>query len=281
MKIIQILTIVLLFTGFQLNAQDEPKNENKSKGKSINITFGEDDEEDSDHDHDHDHDYDHDHDEDDYKRKRAKMRFGMMDLGISTYLTEDNEINMPEELSYLDQRLGKSINVGIHFIDLKLGLSGRKRPQYLGISTGLRMNMVHYSFENDFELAQNQETFEAAIVDASKDISKHRIFGNYMMVPAMLEINTNPANPSKSFNIAFGYVHNFLLWSNHKIKFDDSEKIKVKDDFNLNKSYGMVEGRIGYGALNFYVQYGLDGLFQANAGPNVTPINFGVNIIPR
>jgi len=277
MKFTKILIALLCFTSFQLVAQDEPKKEKKS----VNITFGDDDDDHDDHDHDdHDHDHDHDDDDDDYG-KRTKMRFGMVDLGISTYFNEGTGLNMPDELSDLDQRLGRSINLGIHLVDFKLGLNNKKKPQYLGVSTGIRLNLVHYSFENEFELIDKQDTFEDAIVDAAKDIDKHRLYGNYLMLPAMIEINTNPGNPSKSFNIAFGYVHNILLNSNYRAKYGDKDKLIVKDDFNLNKSYGMIEGRIGYGPLNFYAQYGLAGLFQEGNGPDVTPINFGVNIIPR
>jgi len=274
MKIINILIAVLCLTSFQLVAQEETEKEKRR----IQITVGEDDEIDS-----NDHD-DHDHDHDDYcddDDRRTKMRFGMVDLGISTYFHEGSGLNMPNELSDLDQRLGRSINLGIHIVDLKLGLNGKNKPQYLGVSTGLRLNVATYSFENDFQLEEQKETFNEAIVEATRDIDKHRLRANYVMIPAMIEINTNPENPSKSFNLAFGYVHNLLLNSNHKAKFSGGGKSKVKDDFNLNKSYGMVEARIGYGPLNFYAQYGLAGLFQKDNGPDVTPINFGVNIIPR
>ncbi len=42
----------------------------------------------------------------------------------------------------------------------------------------------------------------------------------------------------------------------------------------------MLEGRMGYGALNFYVQYSLNKMFRENADPDLRPINIGVNLIP-
>jgi len=43
----------------------------------------------------------------------------------------------------------------------------------------------------------------------------------------------------------------------------------------------MLEVRAGYGPVNFYFQYGLDNLFQTDKGPELTPINFGINLLPR
>lgn len=282
MKNIQLLIAIMLLCTVQVFAQtDENKDTKDKKDRKISITFGDDEEDDDDHDHD-DHDHDHDHDDDDDKpTKRGKIRMGMVDLGISTYLADDTGLNMPDEYNYMDQRLARSINLSIHAVNLKLGLNGKDKPQYFGVSTGVRFNLSHYSFENDFSLTQDQESFFDAINYDVEGMTKNRLYASYLVIPAMLEINTNPSKPSKSFNIAFGYTYNILLQSNQRTKSDSGKKVKIKDDFNLNKNIGMLEGRIGYGPLNFYVQYGLDRLFQAGKGPEVTPINFGVNIIPR
>lgn len=277
MKSLKLLLPLLVIFSFQLSAQE--KNEDKKKGANLKLEINKGDIDDHDHDHDH-HDHDHDYDED-HKVKRSKIRFGMLDLGISSYLAEDGGLNMPDEYSYMDQRLAKSINVGIQAINLKFGLAGKKNPQVVGLSTGVRFNMVHYSFEENFILDRDHDDFFAAINRDVEQMKNHRLYASYLAIPVMLELNTNPSKSSKSFNLAVGYVYNLLLGSNHRSKSEADTKLKIKDDYNLNKNIGMLEVRAGYGPVNFYFQYGLDNLFQADKGPELTPINFGINLLPR
>lgn len=209
------------------------------------------------------------------------IRVGMLDLGISSYLAENGGLDMPDELDYMDQRLFRSVNVGIHLINLKLGLNKKEAPQRLGISTGVKWNIVHYSMEKDYQLHKDRDDYLSAIDYDVPALKKNRLKANYLQIPLMLEFNSNPRRSSKSLNIGVGYVYQLLLNSNYKYKTEDGTKLKSKGEYNLTKSMGMIEGRIGYGPLNFYMQYGLKDLFQQGNGPQLTPINFGVNIIPR
>ncbi len=240
-----------------------------------------DDDDDEEYDHDEDWDDDWDDDDDDDKKSRAKIRLGMLDIGISAYQTEETGFNMPSELEYMEQKFINSTHVGWHVVNLKLPLAAKGKPVLFGISTGLVANFSKYSFENDFRLSTEAARFEDAVSFTEESFDKNRLSAVYAAVPVLLEFNSNPAKSSKSFNLSAGYVHNFLLTANHKLKNNDIGKVKVKNNFHLRKNYGMLEGRIGYGPLNFYVQYGLDNMFQDNEGPELRPINFGVNIIPR
>ena len=212
----------------------------------------------------------------------SSLRIGMLDLGISTYLDNDNNLDLPNSISYMDQRLWRSINVGIHIINYKVDFNPRSPKHKVGISTGIKWNIVHYSLEQDYNLLRNQESYEAAIDYEVPVLRKNRLKGNYLQIPFLLEYNSNSRHSDRSINLGIGYVHQFLLQSNYKYKTEEEGiKQKTKGDFNLTKSMGMIEGRLGVGPLNFYVQYGLKGLFQVDAGPELTAVNFGLNIIPR
>lgn len=222
-----------------------------------------------------------DDDDKEYTQRQNVMRIGMVDLGISSYIDENGSLDMPDELDYMDQRLFRSINFGLHLINIKFGLNKKEKPQRLGISAGIKWNVVHYSMEKDYQLNKDQENYLAAIDYDVPALKKNRLKANYIQLPFMLEYNSRPNRESKSFNIGIGYVHQLLLNSNYKYKTEDGVKVKTKGEYNMTKSMGLIEGRIGYGPLNFYAQYGLKNLFQEGDGPNLTPINFGVNIIPR
>lgn len=239
----------------EIDAEDE----SESSNKEININFG----------------------RSNHRSKNSLIRVGMLDLGISSYLAEDGGLDMPDELDYMDQRLFRSVNVGIHLINLKLGFHKKHATQRFGISTGVKWNIVHYSMEKDYNLQKDSPDYESAIDYDVPALKKNRLKANYIQIPVLLEFNSKPFRSSRSLNIGVGYVHQLLLNSNYKYKTEDGTKLKSKGEYNLTKSMGMVEGRLGYGPLNFYVQYGLKDLFQKNNGPELTPINFGVNIIPR
>lgn len=207
--------------------------------------------------------------------KRISWDFAAMDFGMSSYLSEGTGLDMPDAISYMDQRYWRSGNFILHFVDFKLGLHGTGKVQKLFFRSGLWLNQHYYGFQDDFQLLENQATFEEAISYAEKDVRKHRLLANYATIPLALEYNSNPGEPLKNFYISAGYNLNILFAANHKIKYDDKEKIKAKDSFNLNNNLGMLDIRLGYGPVRFYFQYGLDALFLDNKGPNLTPINFG------
>ena len=209
------------------------------------------------------------------------IRLGMLDMGISTYVDEDKNIDLPDELDFMDQVLWRSINVGWQVVNIMMDFSQYQTNSKFSLSTGLKLNWNHYSLEKDYNLIRNQPTYEAAIDYDVPELKKNRLRATYLQVPIMLEFNSNPTHSGKSIKLGIGYVHQFLLGSQYKYKTTDGVKLKTRGDFNLRKSMGMIEARVGIGPLNFYMQYGLNYLFQDNNGPELTPINFGINIIPR
>jgi len=201
---------------------------------------------------------------------------GTMGFGISSYLADGSGFSMPTMYNFLDQKHFRSGNFFIDVIELGLGLMPKDRVQKIRFHVGTRYSLVDYHFERAFRLEEDKETFQAAIMDVDKEIKRSRLHVHSLQIPLMLKFRSNPESSNKSINFAIGYVYNLRFASNFKIKFEDKEKLKVKDDFNLRPSLGMVEGRIGVGAFNFYVQYGLDYLFADDRGPMVTPINIGI-----
>ena len=226
---------------------------------------------------------DDDDDDDDYdnNRFRDNIRVGMLDFGISSYVADDGGLDLPDELDILDQVLWRSINVGLHIVNIKAGFGSRNKAQKFGISTGIKINWVHYSFEKDFSLERNAPDFESALNFNVPELRKNRLRGTYLQIPVLLEFNSNPRNRKQSLNLGIGYVHQFLLGSQFRYRTTEGDKFRTRGDFNLRRSMGMIEGRVGIGNLNFFLQYGLRDLFQTGDGPEVTPINFGINLIPR
>ncbi len=218
--------------------------------------------------------------------RSVTIRLGRMDFGISTYVDSEGSLDLPSELDFLDQVLWRSINVGITAVDAHINFGPDNAKARFGFTTGLKFNWVHYSMSQDYALERNQPTLLSAINFDVPELRKNRLRATYLQIPFLLEFSTNVRKRRKALHLGVGYVHQILLGSQYKYKTTEGDKTKTRGEFNLRKSMGLIEGRIGIGHLNFYVQYGLNYLFQDNAigGPdfgNVTPINFGINIIPR
>ncbi len=266
MKNLTIQLIVCLLLSYTLSAipvTPNPQDTIKEK-KTLTLEWGDDE--------------DHDHHKSD--GQTVNIRSGMLDFGISTYLS-DGSLDLPDELSTLDQVLWRSMNIGLHIVNVRANFSGNDKPAKLNLTTGLKLNWAHYSMQQDYNLIRNQPSFEAALDFNVPELKKNRLRATYLQIPVLLEFTSNPTNAKQSINLGVGYVHQFLLGSQYKYKTTDGVKQKARGDYNLRKSMGMIEARVGVSHLNFFVQYGLSHLFQDDNGPELTPINFGINLIPR
>jgi hypothetical protein len=60
------------------------------------------------------------------------------------------------------------------------------------------------------------------------------------------------------------------------VKTASNDKVKQKDDFNLNRFRYGITGRFGYAWINLFVNYGLSDLFEDGTGPELTPVSAGL-----
>ena len=207
-----------------------------------------------------------------HDRKDNRIRFSMLDIGVSTYLY-DGGFGLPSEpeiLENFEQLYGGSININWHLFRHRMPIVKRK----LGIEYGLTLSWNDYKFDNDFEILQDRPTFETIPIE--KDIKKNKLKTTFIEVPLML---TWTPGKRQSYYISGGVYGGLLVGAKQKIKFEDDSKRKIRDDFNLNKVRYGLEGRVGLGPIAFYVQYSLQDLFQEGTGPVLTPINIGVTVL--
>ena len=268
MKNILLQIIACLFLSYTLSAVDlVPSVQDTVKDKR-EIEFDLDD--------------DDDYSDNDDKDRSFTIRTGVLDLGISTYVDGNNNIDLPEEYAPFDQVLWRSINVGWQLANVRFDFSKEESRSKVALTTGIKLNWNHYSMEQDYNLVRNQSSVFGAIDRDVPELRKNRLRATYLQIPVMLEFDTNPRKSSKGVRLGVGYVQQFLLGSQYKYKTTEGDKFKSRGGYNLRKSMGLIEARVGVGHINFYMQYGLDHLFTTSDGnPELTPLNFGINIIPR
>jgi len=204
---------------------------------------------------------------------RIQTRYFMLDIGSNTYLS-DGKFNLPNELNNMELDYGKSVNINLHLFRQRIGLIGKN----LNFMYGLELTWNNYHFAEDITLIHDVD--ELTIVEENINFKKNAFSTTFLQVPVLLNIETNPNKLSRSFRLSAGVYGGVLLGARTKQKSSEKGKVKIKDDFNLNKfRYGAI-GQIGFGCVNFYVDYALNDLFKESQGPELTPISIGFSLVP-
>jgi hypothetical protein len=90
----------------------------------------------------------------------------------------------------------------------------------------------------------------------------------------MLNFNFTPSR-RKGFGFSVGVSAGYLYSSRQKIKID-SDKYKVKDDFNLRRWKISYIGEINLGIVKFYGSYATQSMWEK--GLDQTPFNVGIRL---
>ncbi|MBI9068726.1 MAG: PorT family protein [Salinivirgaceae bacterium] len=131
----------------------------------------------------------------------------------------------------------------------------------------------------------NNDSIWFTPIPDSINYKKYKLSTNYITIPVELRFRTNPRGLSRrSFKIYPGFRAGMLVNVHTKYlgkDFETDEKIKEKE-YNLKHINRIDYGptlRIGYGKFMVHGYYSLVNLFEENKGPELTPIEVGVNII--
>jgi len=192
----------------------------------------------------------------------------MFALGIST-VAFDGSLNLPTELDYFSQELGKSTHVKWDVIRHRIG--GREKS--VSFEYGLALSYHNYAFTNSTRLVPGQS--EVTVIDDGVNYKKNKFKSTFLEVPLAVYILGDKRRCNRGIKRYLGGYAGILLRAKHKFKGPDGKE-KVKDDFNMNKFRYGFQGMIGYGHVNLYMQYSFVDLFKDNEGPSLTPINIGM-----
>lgn len=217
-----------------------------------------------------------------FKKKKEelrdkKTRWVLFDLGFATYRSE-NSLPKPDGISPMEMDLMKSISWRLHLFNQRINVSNHR----LNFIYGAGFTFNAFGFSNPVTLVPSSQEVIFEIDDENgRNYNKNKLRATYLHIPVKLNFESNPYNKNNSLRINAGFYGDILLKGKMVQKINKS-KNKMKDDFNLNNfQYGLL-GEIGYGAVNFYGTYGLNGLFKEDKdnGYSVRPVTVGVKIIP-
>ena len=133
----------------------------------------------------------------------------------------------------------------------------------LNLKYGFGIESNNYFFKSDITYVDGVSPY--AVRGAANAFTKNKLVANYLTVPLMLNINTNPIKGKRGFQISAGVSGGYLHSSRQKQK-GSAGMVKNKTDFNLEKFKLSYVGELGLGPVKFYGslaskgmhQYGLD-----------------------
>jgi hypothetical protein len=133
----------------------------------------------------------------------------------------------------------------------------------LNLKYGFGIESNNYFFKSDITYVDGVSPY--AVRGAANAFTKNKLVANYLTVPLMLNINTNPMKGKRGFQLSAGVSGGYLHSSRQKQK-GSAGMVKNKTDFNLEKFKLSYVGELGLGPVKFYGslaskgihQYGLD-----------------------
>jgi hypothetical protein len=152
----------------------------------------------------------------------------------------------------------------------------------LRLWNGLSYDVQNYRFANNqVRLTPNNNEFKYFLEDPSTSGSgattMSKLVSHYIGMPIALGFQNKSRNPS--FQVRVGVQGGYLINSFTKVEFENDNKIKHYDDFNLNHFSLQPFTFIQYENIAIYARYSIMDVFKKNEGlSNARTMSFGISI---
>ena len=140
----------------------------------------------------------------------------------------------------------------------------------VNLKYGLGIESNNYFYKTGITYVDGPEVYTT---DKGNIFSKNKLVANYLTVPLMVNINTNPSKGKKGFQVSAGVSGGYLIGARQKQK-SASGMDKNKTDFNLEQFKLAYVGELGLGPVKLYGSYSMTPLHKY--GLNQMPYTVGV-----
>lgn len=150
----------------------------------------------------------------------------------------------------------------------------------LNLKYGLGVESNNYFFKTGITFVEGPEVYTVLTPDILTNnplatITKNKLVANYLTVPIMVNINTNPKKARTGFQISAGISAGYLIGARQKQK-SATEMEKNKTDFNIEQFKLAYVGEMGIGPVKLYGSYSMTPLHKY--GLNQFPYTVGIRL---
>jgi hypothetical protein len=195
-------------------------------------------------------------------------------LGFANHLNANKELLSKTNDPYTLKTWGSSVVDLIWSFKTRVGKQG---PLYL--KYGLGASFYKYSIDNDryIEEVGNGVSF---VKDPDIEIRKASFSNTQLILPFMVMLDFDENGEESKFNLGAGGFVGYRIGASAKRKYENAEGNKQKDhergSFYMNDFQYGLQAQVGVGGVKLFARYHMNSLFEANAGPEMYPISFGV-----
>ncbi len=212
------------------------------------------------------------------RNSNVSTNWWILDIGLSNY---DDNTNYGATGSYLVNRpgytalnandfklrAGKSINVNLWFFMQKLNLA----KHYVNLKYGLGLEMNNYRYKTLSPLSYKEggpvpytstQTNAPFIFRDSISFTKNKLAADYLTVPLMLNVNTNPNSKKEGLSISAGVSAGYLYSQRNKQKSAERGKQHNKGDYDLERFKFSYVAELGVGPVKFYGSYSPKSIYK-------------------
>jgi len=215
----------------------------------------------------------------------------VFDLGFANWIDKTNYasattngsiVNKPgsPDLVANDLKLKtvKSVNVNIWFFMQRMNVI----KHYVNLKYGLGIELNNYRFKSNVSFNEgglnpynhSQNIANSFMFRDSINFSKNKLAADYVTVPLMLNLVTNPKDSKKGISLSAGVSAGYLYSSRNKQVSGDRGKEKNRGDFDLEKRKFSYIGELGLGPVRLYGSYSPTSIFSNDL--NFRPYNIGI-----
>lgn len=218
----------------------------------------------------------------DSNKKRVQISWFQVDLGFNNYVDKSpygtsevtdfapappgQPIGTKSEFAL---KTGKSVNVNIWPVMFKFNLVSH----HLNFITGIGVEMNNYRYSRNITYVNNYSGTN--VIWDSVNFSKNKLFTEYLTIPLLLNLNTNPSNPYHSIRFSAGPTFGYLIKSRTKQISRERGKVKNSSNFNLEDYRIGLRASIGYEWVQLYGSYSLTPIHQY--GLKQYPFSIGIS----
>lgn len=197
--------------------------------------------------------------------------WGGVELGFNIFHTTDYSIY--DGLGYndfFDINYGKSTTFNLNIAELAFS----NERNILGLMTGLGFSFENFRFDKENAIIKDKSS-GMVIPLPLQDPGKAKLVVSYLTVPLILEIATPLKLKSEHLTVGAGIIGGLNIGSHTKIKYPDS-KDKDHSNFSLNPLKYSLTGRLGFGDLCLFANYGMSSMFKEGKGPGLKTVTVGL-----
>jgi hypothetical protein len=209
----------------------------------------------------------------------------VFDLGFSNWTDKTNYTaatasNDAVGVSENDMKLktGKSINVNLWFVIQRLSLI----KNYLNLKYGFGLELNNYRFKSNVSFSEGgtnphnplQTIDHPFVFKDSINFKKDKLAADYLTVPIMLNLVSNPHQSGKGISLSGGVSVGYLYISRNKQRSSELGKEKNRGDYDLERWKFSYIGELGLGPVHLYGSYSPKSIFSNDL--NFRPYTIGL-----